>query len=163
MKRSTGLKRAGFARAIIPRIRVPAVPIPPETAARIRYTGAANSGPVPKADPLQHAGYIHIVRSLQCYRCGVVGFTQFCHSDEGKGERIKSDCRLGWPGCGPRFEYGLPLTGCHYDIGTARVLPKAQRREFEARAAAHTRATVRAMGLWPADLPAWPADEARAA
>lgn len=157
------MKRTGFKRPSLPRVRIPAVPIPPETAARIRYTGAANSGPVPKVEPLQHAGYMHIVRSFQCYRCGWPPVSQFCHSDEGKGERLKSDCRLGWPGCGPHYLHGVLVNGCHYDIGTARVLPKAQRREFEARAAAHTRATVRAMGLWPADLPAWPADEARAA
>lgn len=107
--------------------------------------------PVPKAEPLQHQGYMAAVRKLPCASCGIVGFTQFCHADEGKGTGIKSDCRLGWPGCGPHD--GVP--GCHYLIGTQRVLPKAERRQFEAAAGAATRKQILAMGLWPARLPHW--------
>ncbi|MEO8391208.1 hypothetical protein [Polaromonas sp.] len=82
-------------------------------------------------------------------------FTQFCHSDEGKGERIKTDVRRGWPGCGPRA--GIP--GCHWFIGTSGTLPREERRAFEDRAAAHARAEVRRRGWWPATLPYWLDDD----
>ena len=109
---------------------------------------------VPKQAPVQHAGYMAAVRTLPCMRCGVAGFTQFCHADEGKGLALKTDCRLGWPGCGPHG--GLP--GCHWVIGTSGVLGKEGRRAFEAAAGAMTRQAIRDAGLWPATLPAWPAD-----
>jgi len=114
--------------------------------------------PVPKAVPLQHAGYMAVVRGLRCYRCGLAGFSQFCHADEGKGGAIKSDCRLGWPGCGPR----PGINGCHYDIGTARVLPREERRAFEREAGRATRAEVWRLSKWPASLPRWPEDDATA-
>lgn len=103
----------------------------------------------PKAGQLQHAGYMDAVRGLRCYRCHRPPRSQFCHADAGKGTGIKSDCREGWPGC---WE-------CHDAIGTARVLPKAERREWEAEAGRATRAEIRSMGLWPVTMPAWPDDE----
>lgn len=104
---------------------------------------------VPKAEPLQHGRYMAAVRGLRCYRCHADPRSQFCHADEGKGTSIKSDCRLGWPGCAQ----------CHLDIGTARVLGKVERRGWEAKAGRATRDTIRALGLWPASLPAWAEDE----
>lgn len=98
---------------------------------------------VEKDNPIQHAGYMDAVRSLPCARCGAAPRSQFCHSDEGKGAGIKSDCRLGWPGCAQ----------CHHDIGTARIYPKEQRRELEDEMARQTRAQIESMGLWPRNLP----------
>jgi hypothetical protein len=103
--------------------------------------------PVEKDNPLQHAGYMDAVRSLPCARCGAAPRSQFCHSDEGKGAGIKSDCRLGWPGCAQ----------CHHDIGTARIYPKEQRRQIESEMARRTRHQIEAMGLWPRNLPRWTA------
>lgn len=122
---------------------------------RPRAIAVAVAGParatvrVPKAAMLQHEGYMAAVRSLPCYRCHKPPRSQFCHADEGKGTGIKSDCRLGWPGCG----------NCHFYIGTVRALGKADRRKWEAEAGRATRATIRDLGLWPASLPAWPDDE----
>ncbi len=107
---------------------------------------------IPKQNALQHIGYMTAVRKLPCARCGIVGFTQFCHADEGKGMAIKTDCRLGWPGCGPH--HGLP--GCHWLIGTAGFVVKSDRRAFEREAGVRTRAAVIAAGAWPARLPRWP-------
>ena len=104
---------------------------------------------------LQHEGYMRLVRALPCAGCGVEGFTQFCHADEGKGLGIKSDCRLGWPGCGPR----PGVNGCHFDVGSSGFLGREGRRKFEAQAGKQTRATIRDSGQWPATLPAWPEDE----
>lgn len=102
-----------------------------------------------KEEPIQHLAYMALVRALPCAHCGIAGPCQFCHSDEGKGTGIKSDSRLGWPGC----------PSCHRLIGTERIYPKAERRNLEAYMAANTRAKVRDLGLWPKSLPAWPADQ----
>lgn len=114
--------------------------------------------PVPKEGAIQHEGYMAAARKLPCARCGIAGFTQFCHADEGKGERIKTDCRRGWPGCGP---HGTE-PGCHWLVGSSGRLGKAGRREFEAEAGRLTREAIRFMGQWPATLPAWADDEVTA-
>lgn len=135
-----------FARRPYPKPpRAPLVPIPRDMAERISYGTARMSVPVPKVRPVQNAAYMDAVRSLPCIRCGAAPRSQFCHADEGKGTGIKSDCREGWPGCAQ----------CHHDIGTARVLDKERRREWEAEAGRATRATINAMGLWPKRLPQW--------
>lgn len=134
----------------------------PREAAVARVDGRARMVvPVPKENPLQHGAYMAAVRRLPCARCGVMGpwLIQFCHADEGKGERIKTDCRRGWPGCGPRFNN----PGCHWLVGTSGQLGKQGRREFEEAAGVATRAMIRARGEWPADLPPWPEDEQVAA
>lgn len=142
------MKRTSFARKVYSPARAPVVPIPRDLAQRIN-TGPARLVAAPKHVTLQHAAYMEAVRDLPCYRCGAATRSQFCHSDEGKGEGIKSDCRNGWPGC----------ARCHHDIGTARVLPKQERREWEAKAARATRRTINLLGRWPASLPQWPGDE----
>jgi hypothetical protein len=110
---------------------------------------------VPKIGALQHAGYMAAVRKLPCARCGISGVTQFAHADHGKGMAIKTDCRLGWPGCGP---VGV-TPGCHWLIGTSGRFSRADRREFERLAGDATREKIRSLGQWPASLPAWAEDE----
>lgn len=138
--------------------------IGPEYTLRPRSVAVAVAGParatvaVPKTAPIQHLGYMAAVRKLPCYRCGAVGLTQFCHADEGKGMGIKTDCRLGWPGCGPRG--GEP--GCHWLIGTSGRFIRAERRVFELDAGIATREAIRTLGQWPANLPAWADDEGTA-
>jgi hypothetical protein len=113
--------------------------------------------PRPKEGALQHLGYMALVRGLPCARCGFDrrGYVQFCHADilgvGGKGLAMKSDCRLGWPGCGPHGG----VMGCHWTVGTSGALLKAERHAFELRAGAATRAAILKAGLWPARLPLW--------
>ena len=114
----------------------------------------------PKQHALQHEAYMAAVRRLACWRCGWRGDTQFCHADMNKGERIKTDCRLGWPGCGPHYEAGVMLPGCHHIVGSTGLLGKEGRRAFEQRAGQATRAEIRRLGWWPERLPAWPGDDA---
>ena len=134
-------------------------PRPRAAAVAVADTRARMVVQVPKQEPVQHQGYMDAVRRLPCYRCGVVGFTQFCHSDEGKGAGIKTDCREGWPGCGPHFiAPGVMDSGCHHYVGTSGRMGKVRRREFEAEASRNTRALIRALGEWPADLEPWPED-----
>lgn len=110
---------------------------------------------VPKDKPLQHLGYMTIVRGLPCARCKSSQWrSQFCHADilgrGGKGKGLRSDCRLGWPGC----------RECHWFVGTSGKMTKTERHAFEAAAGVSTRAAVIAAGLWPARLPRWPGDGA---
>lgn len=106
------------------------------------YAGTTTAAP-PKQELIQHQGYMAIVRKLPCAHCGIPGISQFCHSDEGKGTGIKSDCRHGWPGC----------PACHVAVGTTRIYPREERRAIEAHMAANTRKKVQELGLWPKSLP----------
>ena len=165
MKRSTPMKRTAFKSkglppprpakqldGYTPRARPMAVPAVAANASRF--------APQPKDNPLQHAGYMALVRRLACARCGRPGPSQFCHADilgaGGKGKGIKSDVRLGWPGCGPDIRTGAP--GCHWIVGTSGKLTKGERHAFEAAAGAQTRAKILTAGTWPARLPRWPGD-----
>lgn len=140
------LKRSGFKRPTYERQRTVHKPVPEHLRRSVSFARADQmADPVEKDNPIQHAGYMNAVRSLPCARCGKPPRSQFCHSDEGKGAAIKSDCRLGWPGCAQ----------CHHDIGTARVYPKDERRELEAWMARETRQLIEQLGLWPKNLPRW--------
>lgn len=134
-------------------------PRPRAAAVAVADTRARMVVQVPKAEPVQHGAYMAAVRKLPCDHCGWVGATQFCHADKGKGTGIKTDCREGYPGCGPHYEGGELVNGCHHRIGTARIYPKEHRRRYEVEAGRRTRAKVRTLGLWPADLEPWPEDE----
>jgi hypothetical protein len=141
------LTRSSFNKPVYERKRTVHQPIPENMRRPVSFARADEAAePVEKDNPIQHAGYMNVVRSLPCARCGHPPRSQFCHSDEGKGTGIKSDCRLGWPGCAQ----------CHHDIGTARIYPKEQRRALEAEMARRTRDQIESMGLWPKNLPRWP-------
>jgi hypothetical protein len=136
-----------FARNTYRRVRVYPAPIPLAHRRNASMTPVETSScaPIDKENAPQHAGYMDLVRALPCAHCGKAPRSQFCHSDEGKGMGIKSDCRLGWPGC----------PECHDAIGTHRVYPRHQRRALEAEMARQTRALIEASGLWPKNLPKW--------
>ncbi|MNL47534.1 hypothetical protein D3C87_1703270 [compost metagenome] len=103
----------------------------------------------PKEGVIEHEGYKRLVRQLPCAHCGIEGYTQFCHSDEGKGIGIKTDSRRGWPGCGPHGE----SAGCHHRIGSTGAFTRDERRALEGQYAAQTRAIIIAAGDWPIGLP----------
>lgn len=114
------------------------------------YEGASSGVVVEKEKPLQHAGYMAAVRNLgYCMLCRRACRPQFCHADMGKGERLKTDCRLGWPGCGPG-EWG---PGCHWLVGTSGNYEKSARRGLEAQLGCRTREAIKAAGTWPKHLP----------
>lgn len=162
MKRAAPMKRSGFKPKLPPRpCKVYEVFTPrPRAAAVPRADGKARMVvPVPKHAPIQHEGYMKAVRGLPCYRCGIVGFTQFCHADEGKGAALKTDCRRGWPGCGPHLVGNRMVPGCHYEVGSTGALGKAARRAFEEAAGQATRAAILSSGQWPESLPMWMEDE----
>lgn len=133
-----------FARKHTPRVRVYPSAIPLSQRRNSVFARMdAPAAPQPKEDAPQHQGYMDAVRSLPCAHCGKPPRSEFCHSDQGKGMAIKSDCRNGWPGC----------HACHDAIGTRRIYDREQRRAIEAAMASQTRAQINALGLWPATLP----------
>lgn len=135
-----------FARKHTPRVRVYPSAIPESQRRNAVFARLdVPAAPQPKEDALQHQGYMDAVRSLPCAHCGKGPRSVFCHSDEGKGMGIKSDCRTGWPGC----------HACHDAIGTRRIYDKEQRRAIEAAMARQTRQQIEALGLWPKNLPRW--------
>lgn len=117
------------------------------------YSGGTSGQPVEKENAISHhSGYENAVRDLgYCMLCKRACRPQFCHADQGKGERLKTDVRRGWPGCGPG-EWG---PGCHWIVGTSGQYPKAERRVIEERLGRLTRAAVLAAGTWPAHFPLW--------
>lgn len=155
------MKRSAFKVRRPPGSRPPraAKQIGPEYNLRPRAVAVAVAGParavvaVPKDEPLQHRAYMAAVRTLPCDLCRTNAGSQFCHADilgkGGKGAGIKSDCRLGWPGC----------PDCHFYVGTSGSMPKKTRHHYEAAAGRRTRAAIRRMGLWPATLPEWAPDK----
>ena len=153
MKRSTPMRRTAFkSKALVQRPvkTIDYTPRPRDVAVAVHAVARAMVA-APKENILQHRGYMALVRLLPCARCRCYypGLMQFAHADilgfGGKGRGIKSDCRLGWPGCAE----------CHRIVGSTGRMPKAQRHDFEARAGFETRSTIYSRGLWPASLPLW--------
>lgn len=107
--------------------------------------------PIDKEGAIQHQGYINLVRAMACAHCGKAPRSQFCHADMDKGLAIKTDCRRGWPGCGPSS--GRP--GCHHLIGSTGTFKRETRRWLEETYAQRTRAAIVAAGTWPKNLPLW--------
>lgn len=119
-----------------PRPRTPAQPV------LVADGKARMVVPVPKSQPLRSEPYRRLVASLPCVLCGIVGYSNACHSDDSsKGGGLKSGDETCYPGCVSR----PGIVGCHERIGTLRELRKDQRRELEALWANQTRMKLRAM------------------
>jgi hypothetical protein len=109
---------------------------------RVPAPSAAVFNPQPKREYVVDEGYRRAVAALPCYRCGIVGFSNACHSDsgaDGKGERIKACDLTCWPGCVAR---GFDAPGCHFLVGMTALMNRGEKRAFELRAAADTQATL---------------------
>jgi len=152
IKNRTPMKRSGFASQWKPRPPAEERPERPILRlARVPKPSEPVFSPQPKATYVRDEDYRRAVASLPCARCGIVGFTQCCHSDsgeDGKGGAIKACDLSSWPGCGPRP--GVP--GCHYEVGHGAVLGREEKRAFEVKAAADTRAHLIAMSAMDARL-----------
>jgi hypothetical protein len=99
----------------------------------------------PKENAVRSPRYLRIVASLPCAHCGIEGYSQAAHSDQGKGLAIKADDRYTYPACCSRP--GVP--GCHMQIGTLAMYDRQQRRDIERIMVAQTIRKVEALGLWP--------------
>jgi len=89
----------------------------------------------PKVPKVRSEPYRRYVASLPCYRCGIHGYSQAAHADEGKGMGLKTDDLTVYPLCGARF---LCTEGCHEYVG--RHMPRDKRRGFEVAGAAWAQA-----------------------
>lgn len=96
----------------------------------------------PKQAALRSKAYRLLVAALPCAHCGVIGYSQAAHADQGKGMGLKSSDDTCYPACGPHFRDGLWLAGCHWEIGTSGAYTRQARRDLEARYAAQTRAKL---------------------
>lgn len=126
---------------------------PRAQAVRIADGAAQIVVPIEKENALQHEGYMNLVRAMKCAHCGRPPRSEFCHSDQGKGKGLKTDCRRGWPGC--KDDLSSNREGCHTLIGSRGVFTQAQRRLLEDKYAAQTRAAIVTAGAWPKRLPRW--------
>jgi len=140
-----------FARKTYTRERVYPTAIPEHLRrTAVMCTSAANE-PIPKAEPVRSEPYRRLVASMDCIHCGIAGYSQAAHADQGKGAHIKSDDRTCYPACAPR----PGVIGCHALIGMTGSMPREDRRELEQRYAALTREAIETAGLWPQNLPKW--------
>ena len=96
-----------------------------------------------KTKPMRSEDYRRLVASLPCAICGIEGYSQAAHADEGKGMGTKSDDSTCYPACSDR----PGIVGCHTTMGATGKLGKEQRRETEKTLAMRTRAKIRRMGL----------------
>ena len=94
--------------------------------------------PVPKEAPVRDESYRRQVAALPCAHCGLEGYSQAAHGDQGKGMSLKSSDDTCYPACGPHMTLFGMVAGCHHDIGTAGM-DRDERRALEARYAAETR------------------------
>ena len=125
--------------------RPPLVPAPPGTLpAAAMWQNAGEVVAVPKAKPMRSEAYRRLIAKLPCWFCGIHGFSQAAHADQGKGMSIKSSDLTCYPLCGP---HGIE-TGCHNRIGTAGMYDKMSRRALEEKAASDARAELVRRGIY---------------
>lgn len=105
---------------------------------------------MPKQAPVSSKPYRRLVASLPCASCGIYGYSQHAHMNEGKGMGLKTDDRAGMPLCCAR----PGEEGCHAKFDQYRLLPggREAHREAGKKWSAQTRAQIKALGLWPKNL-----------
>ena len=114
---------------------------------------STHAEPVKKNKPLRSEPYRRLVAALPCAHCGIAGYSQHAHENEGKGARIKVDDRRAMPLCCAR----PGLEGCHTAFDQYRLL-QGGREAHHAQGriwAAQTRQEIKSAGLWPKSVPEW--------
>lgn len=172
MKRSTPLKRGPMTRTVFkPRSLGPSTDLCrdqrlEERAARamaavtprasVMACASAYAAPIAKECAATSEAYRRAVASLPCAACGIYGYSQHAHGNEGKGLGLKTDDRTGVPLCCAR----PGEEGCHIKFDQYRLLPGGREAHRDAMRTwgAQTRATVHSLGLWPKNLPHWPGE-----
>ncbi|WEE79445.1 hypothetical protein LZ683_08830 [Comamonas testosteroni] len=106
---------------------------------------------VPKERVVRSERYRRLVASLPCIFCGIVGYSQHAHENEGKGARLKVDDRRAMPLCCTR----PGIEGCHVAFDQYRLLPGGRdAHHVQGRIwAALTRGRIYESGLWPSGVP----------
>ena len=152
------MKRTGF-RPRAPRReqrdpdRVRSVPAVTPGAFRLpEPVASAPAAPIAKDNPLRSERYRRAVASLPCAYCGIEGYSQHAHENDGKGARLKVDDRRAMPLCCSR----PGIEGCHVAFDQYRLVPGGRdaHADLGRALAEQTRSRLNALGLWPAGLPA---------
>ena len=95
-------------------------------AARMAVIGAEVARP--KVQPVRDEAYRRFVAGLPCFACGVQGYSQAAHPDQGRGLGQKASDRDVFPLCCAR-----PLiVGCHATHDSLIGMTLAERRAREA-------------------------------
>lgn len=76
---------------------------------------------------MRSESYRRYVASKPCFSCGIEGYSQVAHPNNGKGMGMKTSDLDAFPLCAPHW--GLP--GCHWQLDNSWDMTKAQRRELE--------------------------------
>ncbi len=141
------MKRSGFKRPERP-ARAPIVLAPLER--QPNYSGETRPAE-PKDRPLRSEAYRRAVAALPCAHCGIEGFSQHAHENDGKGMGLKVDDRKAMPLCCTRPGY----EGCHAAFDQYRLVPGGRDAHSEIGRvfASKTRATIIKSGRWPKNLP----------
>lgn len=111
------------------------------------FAQAGRSDPVNKQEPLRSETYRRWVASLPCAHCGIEGYSQCAHVDQGKGAGIKAGDDMTFPLCCDR----PGVLGCHSKIGGSGLYSKENRRDLELLYATRTQVKASATGNWPKD------------
>ena len=125
-------------------------------ATRAAVIAPISSAPAPaalKVKPWRSEAYRRAVASLPCICCGIAGYSQHAHENDGKGARMKVDDRRAMPLCCTR----PGIEGCHAAFDGYHLLPGGREAHHaQGRAwAAQTRKTLTDTGLWPKSVPLW--------
>ena len=138
------MKRTGFARKGPPprpaKTLETYTPRPRAAAVAVADTRTRMVVPVPKREYLRDEFYRRWVASLPCAHCGIEGYSQAAHGDQGKGMGIKSSDDTCYPACGPHLDFLGMVQGCHALLGSTGTFTKQQRRDMERQYAQQTRA-----------------------
>lgn len=121
--------------------------------------GCSTGMPMRKSPaPLRSEQYRRAVASLPCAHCGIAGYSQHAHENDGKGKGLKRDDRRAMPLCCTR----PGIEGCHVAFDQYRLIAGGRQAHIDlGRAmAAQTRRQLNTLGLWPARIPQYPTDEA---
>ncbi|MDH5857782.1 hypothetical protein [Lampropedia aestuarii] len=115
---------------------------------------------ISKDKPLRSELYRRLVAALPCAFCGIAGYSQHAHENEGKGKGLKVDDRRAMPLCCTR----PGIEGCHAAFDQYRLIPggRAAHIELGRELAQQTRSQIREAGHWPAKVPQWQEGEGNA-
>ena len=92
----------------------------------------------PKASRVESRSYRQWVASLDCAGCGISGYSQCAHREEGKGMSMKTCDLQTFPLCCVRPGH----MGCHYQHTMLIDMDRDTRRELEARYVQQTQAAA---------------------
>ena len=128
---------------------------PTVTPGAFRVPGPVASAPaarVEKSAPVRSEALRRAVASLPCAYCGIEGYSQHAHENDGKGARLKVDDRRAMPLCCSR----PGIEGCHVAFDQYRLVPGGRdaHADLGRALAEQTRSRLNALGLWPKGLPA---------